>query len=136
MAEVPADAFSWPKVGVVSSKPVLTFNERILRTPYAVRIDCDRTRTSGVEAAFRSAKSPEMDKGSEGKASFVRHDTGPDAGMYVLSLRGKLPSTITGRAGSTRAGWTPTGTACWRSASATAGSKPACRAAPVSAERA
>lgn len=89
VAEVPADTFSWPKVGVVSSKPVLSFNERILRTPYAVRIACDRTRTSGVEAVFRSVKTPEMDKGTEVQASFVRHDTGPDAGKYVLSLSGE-----------------------------------------------
>ena len=89
VAEVPAAAHSWPKIGIVSHDPVLTFNERILRTPYAVRVVCDRTRTSGVEAVFRSAKSAEMDKGAEVLASFVRHDTGPDAGNYVLSLSGE-----------------------------------------------
>jgi len=89
VAEVPAAAHSWPKIGIVSHDPVLTFNERILRTPYAVRVVCDRTRTSGVEAVFRSAKSPEMDKGAEVLTSFVRHETGPDAGQYVLSLSGE-----------------------------------------------
>lgn len=89
VAEVPAAAHSWPKIGIVSTDPVLTFNERILHTPYAVRVVCDRARTSGVEAVFRSAKTAEMDKGAEVLTSFVRHDTGPDAGTYVLSLSGE-----------------------------------------------
>lgn len=89
VAEVPAAAHSWPKIGIVSREPALTFNERILHTPYAVRVVCDRARTSGVEAVFRSAKTAEMDRGAEVLTSFVRHDTGPDAGNYVLSLSGE-----------------------------------------------
>ena len=89
VAEVPADAYSWPKVGIVSREPAFAFNERIQTTPYAVRIVCDRSHTSGVEAVFRSGKSAEIDRGAEIQASFVRHDTGPDAGMYVLSLSGE-----------------------------------------------
>lgn len=89
VADVPADTFGWPKVGLVSRDPVIKFNERILRTPYAVRIACDPSRTGGVEAVFRSTKSGDMEKSAEVMASFVRHVSGPDAGTYVLSLSGE-----------------------------------------------
>jgi hypothetical protein len=89
LADVPADAYGWPKIGLVSRGPVIKFNERIVHTPYAVRITCDPSRTSGVEAVFRSTKSGDMEKSAEAMASFVRHASGPDAGAYVLSLNGE-----------------------------------------------
>ena len=88
VADVPADTYGWPKVGVVSKDPVIQLNERIQRIPYAVRIACDPSRTSGMEAVFRSVKSGDMEKSAEVLASFVRHASGPDAGAYVLSLSG------------------------------------------------
>lgn len=88
VAEIPADAFGWPKVGLVSKNPVISFNERILHIPYDVRIACDPARTGGVEAVFRSTKIGDMEKSPEVMASFVRHASGPDAGAYVLSLSG------------------------------------------------
>jgi hypothetical protein len=89
LADVPADTYGWPKVGLVSRGPVIKFNERILHTPYAVRIACDPSRTSGVEVVFRSTKSGDMEKSAEVLASFVRHVSGPDAGAYILSLSGE-----------------------------------------------
>lgn len=89
VADVPADTYSWPKTGMVSREQVVECNERVQRTPYAVRIACDPRGTSGVEAVFRSSKSGDMEKGAAIAASFVRHDTGPDAGYYVLSLSGE-----------------------------------------------
>jgi len=88
VADVPAGTSSWPKTGMVSREQVFECNERVQRTPYAVRIACDPRGTSGVEAVFRSSKSADMEKGAEVAASFVRHDSGPDAGYYVLSLSG------------------------------------------------
>jgi hypothetical protein len=88
VVDVPADKYGWPKVGVVSKEPVIAFNERIQEIPYAVRIHCDPSRTSGVEAVFRSAKSADMEKSAQVLVSFVRHVSGADAGTYVLSLKG------------------------------------------------
>ncbi|WP_143170827.1 hypothetical protein [Desulfopila aestuarii] len=89
VAEVPEGKHSWRKVGIVSKTPVFEFNERILRTSYAVRLKCDPAGTSGVQAVFRSSKSADMEKGADVLASFVRHDTGRHAGRYVLSLSGE-----------------------------------------------
>jgi hypothetical protein len=88
VADVPSGKPSWPKAGIVSRDKLIRFNERIQRTPYAVRIVCDPQRTTGVEAVFKPAKSAKMDKDASVMASLVRQESGPDAGSWVLSLSG------------------------------------------------
>ncbi len=88
VADVPSGKLSWPKAGIVSRESLIEFNERILRTPYAVRLVCDPARTTGFEAVFRGSKSPQMDKGAEVAVSLARQESGEDAGAYVLSLSG------------------------------------------------
>ncbi len=80
--EVPADAYSWGKTGLLSKQPGLALDERVWGTPHRVTIAVDPARTTGLQILFSAQPVADMWPSHDGGVSFIRQgDT------YVLGLR-------------------------------------------------
>ncbi|WP_201352644.1 hypothetical protein [Hydrogenimonas urashimensis] len=90
MADVEAKKTWWGKCGLISSRPLQTFNldRRIHRTPYRLTWTFDPKATSGIQVMFASGKYSEMWPEKFLYFSFIRMQNGPHKGDYVLDLGG------------------------------------------------
>ncbi len=76
------------RAGLLSKKPILDFNERILSTSHKLKIKIDPIQTSGFEMLFHPGKYADM-WGNNFKSAFslVRCTKYPCADKYILLLR-------------------------------------------------
>jgi len=88
IVDVPKKTSSWARAGLLSKKPILDFNERILSTSHKLKIKIDPKQTTGFQIMFHSGKYADMwGNNFKSAISFVRCSKGPCAGKYTLLLK-------------------------------------------------
>jgi len=88
IVDVPKKTSSWASAGLLSKKPILDFNERILSTSHKLKFKIDKKQTTGFEIMFHPGKYSSM-YGANTKSiiRLTRCSKGACAGKYVLLLR-------------------------------------------------
>jgi hypothetical protein len=88
VVELPEKQEMWGKIGLLSSEPVLDFNERIEFASHLIRIKADPRATSGFQVMFHTDKTADMwNQYLSGAVSFIRYTQGKWAGKHLLTLR-------------------------------------------------
>ncbi len=85
IAEVPGD-LPWGKAGLLSTRPILDFDERIERTSYKLAVTVDPKQTTGFQIMFAGQPVPAMWEHRTIALGLIRYTEGPNAGKYVLGL--------------------------------------------------
>ncbi|MBT3070029.1 hypothetical protein KKP04_03990 [Rhodomicrobium sp. Az07] len=88
IADVPEKQFAWALAGLLSTEPVLRFNERIAKTPYRLVLTVDPRATTGLRVVFGGDKVPEMWGGMAHAFRLIRRTQGEMAGKTHLQIRG------------------------------------------------
>ncbi|MBM9520108.1 hypothetical protein JWG39_09805 [Desulforhopalus vacuolatus] len=86
--DVPSKISNKARAGLLSKKPIINFNERILSTSHKLKLNIDPQKSTGFEILFHPGKHVDM-WGNNFKAamSLVRCSEGPCAGKYTLLLQ-------------------------------------------------
>jgi len=88
LAEVPESQAEWAQTGLLSTAPVLRFDERIGKTPYRLRFAVDPGATTGLVVLFNPYPVQSMANQDMTCAfSLIRFTEGPNAGRYQMALR-------------------------------------------------
>lgn len=88
IVDVPKKTSSWARAGLLSKKPILDFNERILSTSHKLKIKIDPKKTTGFQLMFHSGKYADMwGNNFKSAISLVRCTKAPCTGKYKLLLR-------------------------------------------------
>ncbi len=75
------------RLGLVSTAPIISLDERIKMTSYRLEAKIDPKASSGFEMGFYSKKVADMRGDRTAGFSLIRHEAGRLAGKYVLELR-------------------------------------------------
>jgi hypothetical protein len=87
IADVPEKVNDWAMAGLLSTEPVLRFNERIAKTPYRLTLTVDPRATTGLRIVFSGDKVQEMWGGMAGAFRLIRRTQGEMAGKTHLQIR-------------------------------------------------